>query len=138
MKPMAENRFRLTGPLVEVEFQKAEPGGVMRALVQFDGRPKPDVFETAPEFRPTATQPVAYAGNYRSDEIEPIYRITVEDGGLVLKRLKSKPDKLQPAIADYFQGSIGGLHFQRGQDGRISGIVLNTGRIRNFQLRKAD
>ena len=138
MKPIAESRFRLTGPPVEVEFQKAEPGGVMKALVQFDGAPKPDVFEAVPEFRPTAAQLAAYAGSYRSDEIEPIYRVTVEDGELVLKRLKSKADRLQPAIADYFQGSIGSLHFQRGQDGRITGFVLNTGRIRNFQLRKAD
>ena len=79
----------------------------------------------------------AYAGIYRSDEIESVYRIEIEDGGLTLKRLKVKPDKLQPAIADYFRGVIGSLHFVRNSEGHVSGFILNTGRIRDFHFRKS-
>jgi hypothetical protein len=35
----------------------------------------------------------AYTGAYRSDEIDSVYRIELEDGALTLKRLKVKPDK---------------------------------------------
>jgi hypothetical protein len=93
-------------------------------------------FEAAPEFRPSPQQLAAFAGAYRSDEIEPVYRIVVEEGGLTLARLKSKPDKLQPAITDYFQGSIGSLHFVRNSEGRVAGFVLNSGRITNFRFHK--
>jgi hypothetical protein len=72
-----------------------------------------------------------------SDEIEPIYRIVLENGGLILKRLKLRPDKLQPTIADYFRGSIGSLHFVRDGEGQVSGFVLNAGRIRDFRFRKS-
>jgi CubicO group peptidase (beta-lactamase class C family) len=66
------------------------------------------------------------------------YRIVVANGGLVLKRLKSKPQKLQPTLADYFQGPSGDLHFQRDQSGRVTGFLLDSGRIKNFRFRKAD
>ena len=102
-----------------------------------DGAPNARLFEAMPEFRPTAEQLSAYAGIYRSDEIESVYRIGIEDGGLILKRLKAKPDKLQPAIADYFRGVIGSVHFVRDSEGQVSGFVLNAGRIRDFHFRKS-
>ena len=73
---------------------------------------------------------------YVSEEIEPVYRITVQNGSLVLKRLKSKPQQLRPALVDYFDGSNGDLHFERDQSGKISGFLLNSGRIKNFRFRK--
>jgi len=53
-----------------------------------------------------------------------------------LKRLKSKPQQLRPALVDYFDGSNGDLHFERDQSGKISGFLLNSGRIKNFRFRK--
>ena len=71
-----------------------------------------------------------------SAEIEPVYRILVEDGGLVLKRLKSKPQKLEPTVQDYFEAQTGNIHFQRDSAGKVTGFVLDTGRIKNFRFRK--
>jgi hypothetical protein len=71
-----------------------------------------------------------------SAEIEPVYRILVENGSLMLKRLKSKPQKLRPTLADYFEGSYADLHFQRDRAGQITGFVLNSGRIKNFVFTK--
>jgi hypothetical protein len=118
------------GSPVEMEF------GPMTLSFKTDGA-NTRLFEAMPEFRPTLEQLRAFAGTYQSDEIESIYRIEIEDGGLTLKRLKVKPDKLQPAIADYFRGLIGSLHFVRNPEGQVSGFVLNAGRIRDFHFRKS-
>jgi hypothetical protein len=136
MTPVAANHFRLVGPPIEAAFDRAKPDGPLRMLFQPDGAAKPQVYDAEPKFLPTTTQLHDYAGAYRSEEIDPVYRIIVEENGLVLKRLKSPPSKLTPAIQDYFLGSAGSLHFVRNAGGNISGFVLNTGRIQNFQFKK--
>jgi hypothetical protein len=89
--------------------------------------------------RPRRLALFARPDHYVSEEIEPIYRIIVENGRLVLKRLKSEPEKLQPTLVDYFEGSNGDLHFQRDQSGNVSGFVLNsTGGIRPAWCRNAE
>jgi hypothetical protein len=95
----------------------------------------PDVLDRIPELHPTPVQLAACAGFYASDEIDPIYRIVVEDGGLVLKRLKAKPQKLRPVVEDYFEGP-GIIHFQKDPAGKVTGFVLNSGRISNFHFKK--
>jgi CubicO group peptidase (beta-lactamase class C family) len=137
VRPIAKNRFRALGPPVEMEFERSGQDGPMTLFFKTDGAPNARLFEAMPEFRPTAEQLSAYAGTYQSDEIESVYRIEIEDGALTLKRLKVKPDKLQPAIADYFRGLIGSLHFVRNSEGQVSGFVLNAGRIRDFRFRKS-
>jgi hypothetical protein len=59
------------------------------------------------EFRPTPEQISDYVGAYRSEEIEPVYRIGVQDGVLILRRSKHDPDKLVLNVADYFGSSLG-------------------------------
>ncbi len=137
VRPIAKNRFRALGPPVEMEFERSGQAGPMTLFFKTDGAPDARLFEAMPEFRPTTEQLSAYAGTYQSDEIESVYRIEIEDGALTLKRLKVKPDKLQPAIADYFRGLIGSLHFVRNSEGQVSGFVLNAGRIRDFHFRKS-
>jgi CubicO group peptidase (beta-lactamase class C family) len=137
VRPVSKNRFRAVGPPVEMEFERSGQSGPMMLSVKTEGALTARLFEAMPEFRPTTEQLSAYAGSYRSDEIEPVYRIGIEDGGLTLNRLKVRPDKLQPAIADYFRGLIGSLHFVRNSEGQVSGFVLNAGRIRDFHFQKS-
>jgi CubicO group peptidase (beta-lactamase class C family) len=136
LTPLDENRFQLAVYPVKFTFDQATKNAPWRMSIQSEGQEKPDVFEAMIEFKPTPEQLAAYAGSYVSEEIEPIYRIAVEDGTLMLRRLKSKPQKLQPTLADYFHGSDSDLHFQRGQDGKTVGFVVNSGRIKNFRFRK--
>jgi CubicO group peptidase (beta-lactamase class C family) len=127
---LSENRFQLIAFPVSIEFEAA------RMTVKEPGDEKPDVFERATEFRPTPEQLAGFAGTYKSDEIEPLYRIVVENGGLVLKALKIKPQKLHPTLQDYFQGWEGDLHFERDSAGKVTGFILNAGRIKNFRFHK--
>ena len=130
LTPVAENRFLRAGSDVAFRFERGAGEGVWKLSV---GEPA-NVYERVAEFRPTVEQLREYAGSYVSAEIDPVYRIAVEDGGLVLKRLKSKPQRLRPTVADYFDGGYASLHFERDAAGRISGFLLNSGRIRNFRF----
>jgi hypothetical protein len=131
LTPLSESRFRLTVAPVTIVFEEAS------LRLQSDGAATADLFARVAEFKPRSDQLAAFAGDYRSAEIDPVYRITVENGGLVLKRLKSKPEKLEPTVQDHFMGLDGDIHFERDSAGQITGFVLDSGRIKNFHFQKA-
>lgn len=90
-------------------------------------------------FTPSGTELADYVGAYVSEEIDPIFRIVLQDGTLKLARLKHKPEILQPAVRDVFSGGFGTVRFTRDGNQRISGLVLNSGRVQNFRFaRKSD
>jgi len=136
LSPLSQNRFQLVVYPVVFTFADAAAGTPQRMSIQAPGNEKPDVFDLVAESKPAPNQLAGYAGSYVSDEIDPIYRIVVENGGLVLKRLKSKPQKLEPTVEDYFQGPDGDIHFERDPAGKVTGFVLNSGRIKNFHFKK--
>jgi hypothetical protein len=126
------------GEIADLHFIAAD-AGKPRSLEQSFGDGKPEVFEPIAAFNHTSAQMAEYAGPYVSEEIDPVYRITLQDGKLSLNRLKHKPESLKPVMQDTFAGDTGTLHFKRDAKGRISGFVLNAGRIQNFKFtRKAD
>jgi hypothetical protein len=77
-----------------------------------------------------------YTGPYVSEEIDPLYRIVLDEEKLSLVRLKHEADTLRPAVRDVFTGEIGTVRFVRDANGHVSGFVLNTGRIQNFHFAK--
>ena len=80
--------------------------------------------------------PHTYVGAYVSEEIDPVYRIVLQDGNLSLTRLKKKAEALRPAVRDVFTGDVGTVRFTCDSRQRISGLVVNAGRIRNFRFEK--
>lgn len=137
LKPVAENRLRAVGPPVSLEFKPGVGGGSPTIALQRDGVDHAATFEARPEFKPSREQLAAFAGVYRSEEVEPAYRLIVENNSLVLKRLKSKPDRLEPTIADQFSSSAGKLRFLRNSQGQVTGFVLDAGRIIGVKFRKS-
>jgi CubicO group peptidase (beta-lactamase class C family) len=95
---------------------------------------KPIQYESVEPFLPTAVQAAEYSGAYRSDEIDPIYRVDVIDGRVVVRRMKFAAVTLEPLTRDVFRGTIGTLRFSRGTDGRISGFTISNGRIRGLRF----
>jgi CubicO group peptidase (beta-lactamase class C family) len=135
LRPLSETRFRPAGQSMTVRFESAGPGIRMR-LVEVPDEGKPQVYERFEEFTPTPAQLQEYAGTYGSDEIEPLYRIVVREGRLFLGRLKSAPERLEPATRDLFTGGPGTMRFTRNEKGGVSGFVLNAGRVLNFRFSK--
>jgi hypothetical protein len=135
LKAASENKFRLVIAPVDFTFEKSDPAGSLRLIERQDDG-KPEVFVAVPDFTPSASQLKDYAGVYKSEEIEPLYEIRVDQGRLVLHRLKNKPDALQPITRDLFAASRETVHFTRNAQGDVSGFMLSTGRIRNFRFAK--
>jgi len=139
LKPAGETSFHVAdvpwGDQVEIRFLPASSEKPRRLEQSFGGE-KPDIFESATAFTPSGTELSEYVGAYVSEEIDPVYRIVLQDGNLSLTRLKNKPETLRPAVRDVFTGDIGTVRFTRDSGQRISGLVLNAGRIRNFRFEK--
>jgi CubicO group peptidase (beta-lactamase class C family) len=139
LKPAGETSFHVAGvpwgDQVEIRFLPASSEKPRRLEQSFGGE-KPNIFESATAFAPSGTELSEYVGAYVSEEIDPVYRIVLQDGNLSLTRLKNKAETLRPAVRDVFTGDIGTVRFTRDSRQRISGLVLNAGRIRNFRFEK--
>jgi CubicO group peptidase (beta-lactamase class C family) len=135
LRALAENRFKPVGQAVEIRFEPTPSGG-MRMIAAPEGISKTNTYERAAEFKPTPAELAEYAGEYRSDEIEAVYRMVIRDGKLFLERLKSAPAQLVPAVKDVFTGSQTSIRFARDRRGRVTGFILNRSRVLNFRFRK--
>jgi hypothetical protein len=137
LKPAGEAHFHVAdvpwGDDVDIHYVAAT-AEKPRLLEQSFGGGKLNIFESATAYTPTATELAEYAGSYVSEEIDPIYRIVLQDGNLTLTRLKAKPDPLRPTVRDVFTGDIGTVRFTRDASHHISGFILNAGRIQNFRF----
>jgi hypothetical protein len=125
---------RRSGPGPQFTFDLANGGGHRVTIGPPSGRG--DVLERAEPFVPTAAQLAEFAGAYRSDEIEAVYRMTLRDGTLRLERLKSQPSALDPIVTDTFSSQPGTVRFTRDAAGRVNGFTLDAGRIRNVKFWK--
>jgi CubicO group peptidase (beta-lactamase class C family) len=141
LKPISETFFHIAdtpwGDQANFHFEPAA-GDKPRRFLQSFGDGKPDLFESISSSTPTAAELSDYAGSYVSQEIEPVYRMVVQDGKLTLTRLKHKPAPLEPRTLDVFTAEIGTIRFTRDPNHRVSGFVLNSGRIRNFRFTRRE
>jgi CubicO group peptidase (beta-lactamase class C family) len=135
LKAIAENHFRVVIFPVDLSFEPLKAGGPLRLTYKPDDD-KANIFAEVDAFTPSAGELKEYAGVYSSEEIDPLFEIKAEKDGLVLHRLKNKPDTLKPVTKDFFIGSIGNLRFVRNAKGEIDGFKLSTGRVENMQFRK--
>jgi hypothetical protein len=137
LKPFAESHFHIGevswGAHLDVHFVAAAEGKPAHIEQSWNGE-KPEIYESVATVDPTPAQLGEYAGTYVSEEIDPVYRFEVRADMLTLLRLKSKPDPLRPATADVFTGQLGTLRFTRDANHRVSGFVLDAGRIQGVQF----
>jgi CubicO group peptidase (beta-lactamase class C family) len=75
----------------------------------------------------------AYAGAYCSDEVPGTCELTVDDGALVMRRCRAKPDRLRPALADEFATAYGSIRFVRDDGGSVTGMVASMSRTWGVQ-----
>ncbi len=134
LAPLAEDRFRMEGATVatEVSFPAPAAGARQRMVVtSVDGTVA--TFERVEPASPTADDLAAYAGDYASDELDAVVRVTSKDGKLTI-RLPNDDDSppLEATMKDEF--TVGGLTvtFTRDAAGKVTGLALGAGRVRNI------
>jgi CubicO group peptidase (beta-lactamase class C family) len=137
LKPAGEAHFHVAdvpwGDDVDIHYLGATTEKPKRLEQSFGGG-KPNIFEAATAYTPNTAELAEYTGAYVSEEIDPVYRMVLQDGNLTLTRLKNKPDPLRPTVRDVFTGEIGTVRFTRDANQHISGFILDAGRIQNFRF----
>ena len=137
LKSLGGGRFvALTGPPTTVTFEIVN-GRATRVTIAPPGQPVEEVRRAEP-FTPTASALAEFAGAFHSDEIDLNYRLVVQEGSLRLERLKNPAVVLSPLVTDTFTAPYGVITFVRGQGGRITGFVLDGGRVWRMRFSKLE
>jgi CubicO group peptidase (beta-lactamase class C family) len=138
LKPIGSDDFHLAdvsfGDDVDVKFEPTGQGKQRRLFLSFDDG-KPMIYESVQAFTPNTAGLAEYVGEYSSEEIDPVYRITLQDEKLTLARLKAKPATLDPRVRDVFSSPVGTIRFTRGSSHHISGFFLSEGGVLNFRFK---
>ena len=82
----------------------------------------------------TAQALAEYAGAYRNDEIETVHEWKVEQGALAVYAAGRRLGVLEAAYRDGFVRGGAVIDVTRDARGRITGFVLQSGRVRNLRF----
>lgn len=135
LRSLGAGRFEMGGGQRQtLSFEPGSNGGAMR--LRIGEGPAAPVLERRDPFEPGAAELEAFAGVYRSDEIELAYRMAIRDGTLRLERMKAPSAALEPVVTDTFTGQPGTIRFERDGSGRVTGFVLDAGRVRHVRFEK--
>ena len=133
MVPLGDGRFRVA-PGTEVRFEgDAGPSSapsrmIVRTIAEAVTYTRADTVALTP------AQLAEYAGNYRSDEVEATHTWKVEKDTLVLYVNDRRHGVLEPAYKDGFTRGGAVIDVQRDGRGRITGFVLESGRVRHLRF----
>lgn len=135
LKPVDAGKFEYPGGGT-VTFDRTN--GTITATAEHDGT----VFFTGVRFVPLQlndTDLATYVGTYKSTELDAIYKLTIETGSLTLRLNWNAPLKLESIAKDEFESSeLGTLVFHRNATGRVSGLSLFAGRVRDITFDKTN
>ena len=131
MVPLDGGRFR-AGAGTEIRFDGA-PLAPSRMIIRTAG-------ETVTSFTRADTAALApaqlaeYAGQYRSEEVDATHTWKVEKGQLVLYVNDRRLGVLEPSYKDGFTRAGNVIDVGRDAKGRITGFLLEAGRVRHLRF----
>lgn len=80
----------------------------------------------------------AFVGTYESTELDATYKLDVAAGTLMVHDGWNPPIKLEPLVPDEFSAAqFGTLVFHRNSAGRVTGLSVYSGRIRDVGFQKS-
>jgi CubicO group peptidase (beta-lactamase class C family) len=129
--PLADASFGIRGVDGDVLFDSTADGVTLRLR---RGASRPQLFKRMTPFSPTPAQLAGFAGRYRSSELDTDVRIVAGDSSLALSGRRPGSLMMRPAYSDAFRGGIGIVEFSRDASGRVTGFVVNAGRVRTLRF----
>lgn len=136
LSAVGESRFTVPGTPFAVEFEPAS--GRARGLRSFIDRTQNGVFERVEPFTPSSAQLRAYAGEYRSAELNVVWTITERDAGLVIRRPGKADTVAEPLATDMFTTIGDFMKFSRDPGGAISGLTLVSTGVRSLSFERVN
>jgi CubicO group peptidase (beta-lactamase class C family) len=97
--------------------------------------PRPSLART---WKPTSADLAAFAGSYRSDEIETTFTVGASGAAVELHRRPDTVIALTPLSTDTFDGAIGEVKFLRDASGRVTELSIKQGRVWDLRFAKSD
>jgi hypothetical protein len=136
LTPLAADRFSIDDTPIELVFTPAKDG-TPRKLTWIDV--DAEVFEAAPELTLTQAELKAYAGTYRSDELNAVLALAVRAGHLTVRGWRDDYGPLRPVIADGFSlrppsQPSAFVRFTRDRQHQVTGFNLSTTGCRNIRF----
>jgi CubicO group peptidase (beta-lactamase class C family) len=139
LAPLGNNRFIMLGTpdRVEISFKSPRPGAPLQMItvVIGVGTSTHDSVESATY---TTAQLAEFTGAYYSSEIDATYNITLQGDKLVVRR--KNVDGETPMLVQYADAfsavGTGIIRFTRNRQNRVTGFLLNTGRVRKLRFNK--
>jgi CubicO group peptidase (beta-lactamase class C family) len=125
VRAFSETEFEVVGVGIPVTF--SEDHGVTTAISRGDS------YTRVEHPTPSMEQLQAYAGSYRSPEIDAVWEITLDGDVLELHRAGENPAELIPLGPDEFNGAGLGVTFVRAGR-RISGLTVDAGRVTGIKF----
>lgn len=112
-------------------------GGATRITESDGGRSKPRVWEREDPFAPTPAQLAAYAGDYVCPELGGlVYTFYVDGDALKMRARPAQRETLTPVFRDAFLMDGNTVRFTRDAAGRVEGLRISAGRVRNLRFAK--
>ena len=128
--PLGDGRFRgESGTELRFEGDAAAPS---RMIVRTTGETV--TYTRADTVALTPAKLAEYAGDYRSDEVETTQTWRVEKEQLVVYANNRRLGVLEPSYKDGFTRGGSVIDVQRDAKGRISGFVVEAGRVRHLRF----
>jgi hypothetical protein len=128
--PIEGGRFR-AGPGTEIRFE-GEGASPSRMIVRTAGDMVTYTRADAAALAPT--QLAEYAGDYRSDEVDAVHSWKIEKDTLVLYVNHRRLGVLEPSYRDGFTRGGSVIDVTRDARGRVTGFVVEAGRVRHLRF----
>jgi CubicO group peptidase (beta-lactamase class C family) len=138
VEALSESRFRIPDDSSELEFSNDGTSHLewARTIVNL-GTETSRQFNRVAAYSPTAADLRSFTGTYRSPELDVPYVVTLDKGHLILHPPKMDPCPLLPAANDLFVSGDWRIRFTRDARRRVSGFLINTGRVRNLRFERS-
>lgn len=139
LAPLGNNRFLMLGTpdRVEFTFKSPRPGAPLQMITVVVGVGT-STHESVPSASYTTAQLAEFTGVYYSSEIDATYDILLQGDKLAVRR--KNVDGETPMLgqfADAFSAvGTGSIRFTRDSQRRVTGFLLNTGRVRGLRFDK--
>ena len=130
LTPLGPRRFRAV-PTTEVSFEGDSAGTPARLVVRTAGNSTTFARVAMPA---SPVDLAEYAATYYSPEVDVTYQLRVANDTLAVWRVGRRIGVLEPAYRDVFMRGATTFEFTRDRRGRVSGFVLEAGRVRHLRF----
>jgi len=136
MKAVSTTEFEVKAVQARVTFM-VESGRVSKMNVNMGGGER--IIMRVPAADSAKTNLQEYAGDFYSDELSTTYTMVVESGKLIARHFRTGDIQLTLSGQDQFSGNrwyYSKVAFNRDSNGKISGLQVSGGRVRNLKFEK--